>query len=164
MQMCDNTPFGLKATLFPYSMDYKAPTVCFFVPAEHFSPEKTLSSRTANNTNPSLSIHVSCYHETRLSWFCITNVWLSRRLLTSQSIRPWSALLTSNNGTNLEQVQVDFYSPVLKHEDGENERMSLRLFYASWDVEWYKLQFYTFLVMAFLKDLSIAYFSLWLLC
>lgn len=47
------------ATLFPHSMDHKASTTSFYVPAEHFSPEKTLSSRTANDTDPSLSLFTS---------------------------------------------------------------------------------------------------------
>lgn len=29
-----------------------------------------------------------------------------------------------HNGTNFEQLQVEFYSPVVKHEDIESERMS----------------------------------------
>lgn len=145
-------------------MDHKTSTMCFYVPAVDFSLERTMSSRTANNMSPTdlynVLIHVLCDKVWQMS-----DGNMSRWLLTSHLIRLWSALLTSKpNGTNFEKVQVDFYSPVLKHEDSESERMSLRLFYALWNVEWYKLQFYTFLVLAFLKDLSIAYFSLWLLC
>lgn len=38
------------------------------------------------------------------------------------------------NGTNFDQVQVDFYSPVVKHEDPESERMSFSALLCFMDV------------------------------
>lgn len=124
-----------------------------------FNLDWIFSSRTANTTPwTSLLLHLNRWRESkRLN---PGNVSLWRKIIV---LEPPNRTLKLN-GTNFEQVQVDFYSPVVKHEDAESERMSFWLFYALWMWNDVRAAILYILSNGFLKGTSIAYFSLWLLC
>lgn len=131
----------------------------FLCACRKFNLDWILSSRTANNTpRTSLPLHLNHCSESK----CLNpgNESLLRKRIV---LEPPNRTLKLN-GTNFEQVQVDFYSPVLKHEDTESERMSFWLFYALWMLNDVRAAILYILSNGFLKGTSIAYFSLWLLC
>lgn len=116
---------------FLYSVDHK--TSVSLCACRKFNLDWTLSSRTANNTQwISQPLHLNHCNQPK----CLNpgKVSLLKKIVVHEPPNRTLKL----NGTNFEQVQVDFYSPVVKHEDSENERMSFWLFYALWMLEWRK--------------------------